>query len=988
MYARVRELLTPEERLQYLQIPPNLGEWELGTYFTFTQHDLEIIQQRRRDYNRLGFAVQLCVLRYLGWTLSDVKEVPIQVLRYIAKQINADVESFASYGEREATKYEHLEEIRKEYGFQTFTLSEYRSLCKHLFNHAMANGNPLHLIQLALEELRRRKIILPSMATIERAVWETRKRTEEKIFRLLSSSLTEIQIAKLDRILTTMPESSKTYLAWLREIPGTSSPDSFLKVIEKLEYIRDLQLQVDTRGIHPNRLRQLSKIGSRYEPHSFRRFDDPKKYAILVAYLLELIQDLTDLAFEIHDRQIMILLSKGRKAQEELQKQNGKSINEKVVHFADLGAALIKARSEGVDPFVALEAVMPWDQLIESVEEAKRLARPDYDYLDLLEKKFYALRKYTPTLLKSLEFHSTKSAEPLMKAVDIIRDMNETGKRKVPEGAPLNFVSNRWQKHVYDDDGTINRHYYEMAVLTELRNYVRSGDVSIVGSRQHKDFEEYLVPKEDWNGIDPNATKLAVSLSAKNYLEERTESLLQRLHWVSEHIDELDGVNLENGKLHIERLEKDVPDESRNFSLSLYELLPRIKLTDLLMEVANWTNFHEQFIHASSNRTPNEEETTIIMATIMAMGTNIGLTKMAEATPSISYRQMANAAQWRLYEDAMNKAQAVLVNFHHMLALPSYWGDGTTSSSDGMRVQIGVSALHADSNPHYGTGKGATIYRFVSDQFSTFYTKVINTNARDAVHVIDGLLHHETDLTIEEHYTDTAGYTDQVFGLTHLLGFRFAPRLRDLADSKLYTIGKPADFPKLEKLLRGQINTKIIQENYDDVLRLAHSIREGTVSASLIMGKIGSYARQNSLATALREMGRIEKTIFILDYLSSEALRRRIHRGLNKGEAMNALARAIFFGKHGELRERALQDQLQRASALNIIINAISVWNTVYLQQASEHRKKQGKLQEDLLKHISPLGWEHINFLGEYKFNLRQNTSLNSLRPLKEQGIE
>lgn len=97
-----------------------------------------------------------------------------------------------------------------------------------------------------------------------------------------------------------------------------------------------------------------------------------------------------------------------------------------------------------------------------------------------------------------------------------------------------------------------------------------------------------------------------------------------------------------------------------------------------------------------------------------------------------------------------------------------------TSSSDGMRVQVGVSSLHADANPHYGTGKGTTIYRFVSDQFSSFYTKVINTNARDAVHVIDGLLHHETDLHIEEHYTDTAGYTDQVFGLTNLLGFRFA----------------------------------------------------------------------------------------------------------------------------------------------------------------------------------------------------------------------
>lgn len=201
----------------------------------------------------------------------------------------------------------------------------------------------------------------------------------------------------------------------------------------------------------------------------------------------------------------------------------------------------------------------------------------------------------------------------------------------------------------------------------------------------------------------------------------------------------------------------------------------------------------------------------------------------------------------------MNKAQAVMVNFQHQLNLSSYWGDGTTSSSDGMRVQVGVSSLHADANPHYGTGKGTTIYRFVSDQFSSFYTKVINTNARDAVHVIDGLLHHETDLHIEEHYTDTAGYTDQVFGLTNLLGFRFAPRLRDLADSKLYSFEKPDQYPEMEKLLRGRINTKIIQENYDDVLRLAHSIRKGTVSASLIMGKLGSYSRQNSLATTLRD---------------------------------------------------------------------------------------------------------------------------------------
>ena len=247
--------------------------------------------------------------------------------------------------------------------------------------------------------------------------------------------------------------------------------------------------------------------------------------------------------------------------------------------------------------------------------------------------------------------------------------------------------------------------------------------------------------------------------------------------------------------------------------------------------------------------------------------------------------------------------------------------------------------------------------------------------------MIDGLLHHETDLEIHEHYTDTAGYTDQVFGLCHLLGFQFAPRIRDISDSKLYTILKASEYPSISELLH-RVNIKSIQENFDDVLRLSHSIREGSVSASLIMSKIGSYARQNSLATALKEMGYIEKTIFILDYVSSKALRHKINRGLNKGEAMNGLARAVFFGKLGEFRDRSIQDQLQKSSALNILLNAISLWNTIYLSKAIEYHKMNGTFREDLLPHISPLGWEHINFLGEFNFDSKITVSLDSLRPL------
>ncbi|HID4843170.1 TPA: Tn3 family transposase, partial [Staphylococcus aureus] len=294
--------------------------------------------------------------------------------------------------------------------------------------------------------------------------------------------------------------------------------------------------------------------------YAFRDFQENKRYSILTVYLLHLNQDLTDKAFEIHDRQILSLLSKGRKAQEEIQKQNGKKLNEKVIHFTNIGQALIKAKEEKLDVFKVLESVIEWNSFVSSVEEAQELARPaDYDYLDLLQKRFYSLRKYTPTLLRVLEFHSTKANEPLLQAVEIIRGMNESGKRKVPDESPVDFISKRWKKHLYEDDGTINRHYYEMAVLTELREHVRAGDVSIVGSRQYRDFEEYLFSEDTWNQTKGN-TRLSVSLSFEDYMTERTSSLNERLKWLASNSNKLDGVSLEKGKLSLARLEKDVPE--------------------------------------------------------------------------------------------------------------------------------------------------------------------------------------------------------------------------------------------------------------------------------------------------------------------------------------------------------------------------------------------------------------------------------------------
>jgi hypothetical protein len=160
----------------------------------------------------------------------------------------------------------------------------------------------------------------------------------------------------------------------------------------------------------------------------------------------------------------------------------------------------------------------------------------------------------------------------------------------------------------------------------------------------------------------------------------------------------------------------------------------------------------------------------------------------------------------------------------------------------------------------YGNDPGVTFYTHVSDQYAPFYTKLINATVRDATYVLDGLLYHESELQIEEHYTDTAGFTDHVFALCHLLGFRFAPRLRHLGETRLFSVAKPSTYPALEKLIGGTVNTKQINAHWEEILRLAASIQQGTVTASLMLRKLGAYPRQNALAIALRELGKLERT--------------------------------------------------------------------------------------------------------------------------------
>jgi len=925
-----RSLLSETERAGLLILPASQDD--LVRQYSFTDTDMALIRQRRGAANRLGFAVQLCLLRYPGYALASDTKLPDLVIDWIAKQVGSDVAAWPEYAGREKTRNEHLHELRAYLGLSVFGLADFRNLVRGLGDLAMQTDKAMILAAYSLDMLREKRIIVPALTVIERACAEAVTKANRHMYRTLIAPLERRHRRALDNLLNVVPDKNITWLVWLRQSPMKPNSRYMREHIERLKVFQSLALPDGLgREIHQNRLLKMAREGAQMTPRDLAKFEDERRYATLAAVAIEGMATVTDELVDLHDRIMIKLLSAAKnKHQQDFQKQ-GKAINDKVRLYAKVGQALVQAKNSGSDPYVAIEAILPWSEFAQSVSEAGTLAQPEsFDHLSLIGDQYGTLRRYAPEFLDVLKLKAAPAAQAVLDAIDVLRQMNATAARKVPDDAPISFVKARWKPLVIADDG-LDRRFYEICVLSELKNFLRSGDIWVQGSRQFRDFDEYLLPAAKFGAMKmAYELPIAVNQDCDLYLQERFLRLEQQLVTVNRLAlaNELPDAIISETGLRISPHEAVVPEAAQALIDAAGSLLPRIKITELLMDVDDWTGFTRHFVHLKSGE--EAKDRTLLLSAILADAINLGLTKMAESSPGATYAKLSWLQAWHIRDETYTAGLAGLVNAQFKHAFAENWGDGTTSSSDGQRFRTGGRAESTGHiNPKYGAEPGKLFYTHISDQYAPFSTKVVNVGVRDSTYVLDGLLYHESDLRIEEHYTDTAGFTDHVFALMHLLGFRFAPRIRDLGDTKLYVPGKVADHPALRSMIGGSLNIKHLRAHWDDVLRLAASIKHGTVTASLMLRKLGSYPRQNGLAIALRELGRIERTLFILDWLQNVELRRRVQAGLNKGEARNALARAVFIHRLGEIRDRTFEQQRYRASGLNLVTAAIVLWKAL-----------------------------------------------------------
>jgi TnpA family transposase len=353
--------------------------------------------------------------------------------------------------------------------------------------------------------------------------------------------------------------------------------------------------------------------------------------------------------------------------------------------------------------------------------------------------------------------------------------------------------------------------------------------------------------------------------------------------------------------------------------------------------------------------------------------------------PALRRSRLSWSNQNFIRNETLTEANACLVAAQNSIPLVQAWGGGEVASADGMRLVVPVRTLHAGPNPKYfGYEHGVTYYNLISDQFTGLNAIVVPGTLRDSLFLLAVVLEQQTELAPTEIMTDTGAYTDVVFGLFWLLGYRFSPRIADIGGTRYWRIDQTSDYGLLNGIGRHRINTNLIRENWDDILRLAGSLKLDVVQATSIMRTLRIDDRPTKLAQAVAELGRIDKTIHSLTYIDDESKRRRTLIQLNRGEDRHKLARAVFHGKRGELRQRYREGQEDQLGALGLVVNIIVLWNTLYIDAALQQLRAEGfpVLPEDVAR-LSPLVYEHINLLGRYAFSVPEAVQRGQLRPLR-----
>ena len=619
-------------------------------------------------------------------------------------------------------------------------------------------------------------------------------------------------------------------------------------------------------------------------------------------------------------------------------------------------------------------------------DDLSATARDD-SWFDVLEAGSLRLQNRLSPILCAISFDRNARTANLITAIDRFKHNNGV----VGPGTPTDFLDTDERAVLNRSDGTFRTSLYKVFLFQHVAAAIKSGDLNLSQSYKYRPMDAYLIDPDRWKRERPELLEragLGEFADPEPVLATLRKALTQQYQRTNANTAANPHLKLRaDGTFHIA-----TPAAGADGPGPTNELFPQghdVPLAQVLETINNHCGMLGAFEHWQQTHIRQAVSRPALLAGIMGLGCGIGVRKMARISSRVTEAELEHVVNWRFSLDNIRAANDAVVKAMDEMDLPNIYRNKASSlhtASDGQKFEVrGESLAASRSFKYFGQGQGISAYTFVDERHILWHSLMISAADRESAFVIDGLMCNDV-VKSDIHSTDSHGYTEAIFAMTHLLGFSFAPRIKGIGKQTLY-IFKPDRSGDHDWIIAPDktINETLIRENWDALLRLVATIKLKENTASDIFRRLNSYSRQHAIYQTLKAFGQIIKSLFILRYVDDLSLRQAIERQLNKVELANRFTRAVAVGNPRECTQAEKEEQEIAEACNRLIKNSIICWNYLYLAHQLKKAPDE-ETRENLRRTIAahaPMAWAHINMLGEYDFSENKLRDALGILPLK-----
>lgn len=983
--------MTAIHETAYPRVRSSITEKELVEIYTPEKDELEFVSEHsQNDVTKLGLLLLLKLFQRLGY-FPQFEEIPAQIIEYIAVLGDLDdiEEKLAKYKKGES-RWKHMRLLRK-----YFEITPYRGGGEKVLMQAMVNASHTKdiiadIINAGIEKMVKERYELPSFDTLLRSAHEARSKVNKHIYAYVFTTLEPQQKELIKSLFQRDENESQSLWAKLKQEPQRPTTKNMREFIKHLIWLQSFNGgRSILESIPEAKLKRFAEEAKSLDLTHINETKEKKRFTLAISLInvqtAKALDDLTDMFV----RRVQHLHTNGRNALAEYQATH----QERADYLIELLEKLVTGWTSTEDQEARIKAIgeIIGGNALEILKQCEaHLAHSKNKYIPFLTRFYKSQRSNFFKFIEFLQPKSTSSDKSLEKAIHFLLENKGAKAKEIPvvetrttnDGVieevtllDLSWIPDKWWQSVANTTvrntsiKTLNRKYFEICCFSCVMQELKSNDLYIQGGDKFGDYQKQVISWDEFYvEIDSFCEQMGYSANSDTFISHLKSWLQSTIKLTDSTFPSNESVSIKNGELTIKKIKKKPePPGFKIIDRMLLDRMPELNILDVLSDTEYWLNWTSKFGLISGFETRLQDAKQRYLTTTFCYGCNLGPTQTARSMEGVDRKQVAYINKKHINEEKLLKANVHIINEYNQFKLPKFWGTGKKASADGTKWDVYEQNLLSEYHIRYG-GWGGIGYYHVSDTYIALFSTFISCGVWEAVHILDGLIENKSEIRPDTLHADTQGQSETVFALSYLLGIKLMPRIRNWKDLKLYLPFQDLKMKHLENIFSDTIDWELIETHIPDMLRVALSISKGKIRSSTILRKLNTYSRKSKLYFAFRELGRVIRTIFLLNYIADEDLRKMINAATNTSEAWNAFIQWLAFGGHGVISENNREEQRKMIRYNHLVGNLVIFHNVVSMTGVLQNLIKDGfEITEEILSCLSPYRTAHINRFGNYE---------------------